>query len=233
MDVQGISWQERYHASGVFTLRCRIRDDQPGMLGKLTGAIGEAGAHIGSVNVAGVEVRHKLRDITVYCSDNEHLQQVLQSIENVDGIEVCHIQDDVMEIHRRGTIRTISTVPITNLSDLRMVYTPGVASICEKIKKDPGLAWEMTGLCDRVAIVTNGTAVLGLGHIGTLASLPVMEGKAAIFAEFAGISAFPILVDSLEVDEVVEDGVAYRGQFWCNTTGRYFGAELFLPSKNR
>jgi malate dehydrogenase (oxaloacetate-decarboxylating) len=85
-----------------------------------------------------------------------------------------------------------------------MVYTPGVASVCERIINSPDAAWEMTGLCDRVAIVTNGTAVLGLGNIGTLASLPVMEGKAAIFAEFANINAFPVLVDSQDVDIVVK-----------------------------
>ncbi|MCK4751969.1 MAG: NADP-dependent malic enzyme [Planctomycetes bacterium] len=93
---------------------------------------------------------------------------------------------------------------IKSLTDLRLVYTPGVASVCKEIENDAAAAWEWTGICDRVAIVTNGTAVLGLGDIGTLASLPVMEGKASIFAEFANISAFPMLIDTKDVDKFVE-----------------------------
>jgi malate dehydrogenase (oxaloacetate-decarboxylating) len=104
-------------------------------------------------------------------------------------------------------------MPIQTLSDLRMVYTPGVASVCTKIENEPETAWEWTGICDRVAIVTNGTAVLGLGDIGPLASLPVMEGKAAIFAEFTGISAVPVLIDSKDVDTIVETVALTAGSY--------------------
>lgn len=203
MDMKNTSWQERYHASEIFTLRCKVLD-KPGMLGKLITTIGQAGAHIGTINVAGLDSQYKLRDITIYCRDKEHLEAILDIANQCQGVEVINVKDDVMEIHRRGTIEVTSRVPITNLTDLRMLYAPGVASVCDRIKAQPDTAWEMTGLCDRVAIVTNGTAVLGLGNIGTLASLPVMEGKAAIFAEFARISAFPILVDSEDVDVIVE-----------------------------
>ncbi len=203
MDIENISWQERYHASEIFTLHCKLKDE-PGMLGKLITKIGMAGAHVGSINIYGVDSQHKLRDITVYCTDKVHLDDVLTAAHSVEGIEVTAVRDEVMEIHRRGTIQTVSRVPITNLTDLRMVYTPGVASVCQRIKADPQVAWEMTGICDRVAVVTNGTAVLGLGNIGTLPSLPVMEGKAAIFAELADISAVPILVESEDVETIVE-----------------------------
>jgi len=203
MDMKNTSWQERYHASEIFTLRCKVLD-KPGMLGKLITAVGQAGAHIGTVNVAGLDSQYKLRDITIYCRDKKHLNAILDIANQCQGVEVINVKDDVMEIHRRGTIAMVSRVPITNLTDLRMLYTPGVASVCDRIKTQPETAWDMTGLGDRVAIVTNGTAVLGLGNIGTLASLPVMEGKAAIFAEFANISAIPILVDSEDIDTVVE-----------------------------
>ena len=203
MDINKTSWQERYHASEIYTLRCVVLD-KPGMLGKLITAIGQTQAHVGTIQTAGIKSHSKIRDIQVYCSNKKHLEQLLGILKNIDGIEVLSVKDDVLEIHRRGTIKTISRVPITNLTDLRMIYTPGVASVCNKISENPDLAWELTGICDRVAIVTNGTAVLGLGNIGNVASLPVMEGKAAIFAKLANISAVPILVDSQDTDEIVE-----------------------------
>ena len=212
MDLKSTSWQERYHTSEIFTLRCKVLDE-PGMLGKLITAIGQAGAHIGTINVAGVDSRNKLRDITIFCRDKEHLKKILNTTNACEGIEVVNVKDNVLEIHRRGTIEMVSKVPITNLTDLRMLYTPGVASVCERIKIEPDVAWDMTGLCDRVAIVTNGTAVLGLGNIGTLASLPVMEGKAAIFAEFANISAIPILVDSEDPGTVVKTVIKIASSF--------------------
>jgi malate dehydrogenase (oxaloacetate-decarboxylating) len=212
LDPKNISWQERYHASMIFTLRCKVLD-KPGMLGKLITAIGQAGAQLGTINVVGLDSQYKLRDITVFCRDREHLQEILDTAHQFKGIKVIDIKDDVLEIHRRGTIRLASKTPINDLTDFRMLYTPGVATVCKKIIDAPDSAWNVTGLCDRVAIVTNGTAVLGLGNIGTLASLPVMEGKAAIFAEFANISAFPILVDSKDVDTIVDTVVNIASGF--------------------
>ena len=212
LDPKNISWQERYHASMIFTLRCKVLD-RPGMLGKLITAMGQAGAQLGTINVVGIDSQYKLRDITVFCRDREHLQDILDIAHQLKGIKVIDIKDDVLEIHRRGTIRLVSKTPIHDLTDFRMLYTPGVASVCKRIIDAPDSAWNVTGLCDRVAIVTNGTAVLGLGNIGTLASLPVMEGKAAIFAEFADISAFPILVDSKDVDTVVDTVVNISSGF--------------------
>lgn len=203
MNLQNTSWQERYHASDICTLRCKVYD-QPGMLGRLITAIGQTHAHVGTISTVGIQHQSKIRDIQVFCSGPDHLTELLGIIRNIEGIEVLNVRDEVLEIHRRGTIETKSRVPITNLTDLRMLYTPGVASVCKKIVTNPAIAWEFTGLCDRVAIVTNGTAVLGLGNIGTVASLPVMEGKAAIFAEFADISAVPVLIDSEDVEEIVQ-----------------------------
>jgi malate dehydrogenase (oxaloacetate-decarboxylating) len=203
MDINKTSWQERYRASEIYTLQCKI-SDKPGMLGKITTAIGKAQAHVGDITTVGIESHSKIRDIQVYCTSKKHLNEVTDQLNAIEGIEILSVKDNVLEIHRRGAIEMVSRVPITNLTDLRMIYTPGVASICTKIVEEPESAWELTGLCDRVAIVTDGTAVLGLGNIGILPSLPVMEGKAAIFAEFTGISAVPILIDSKDPDVIVE-----------------------------
>jgi malate dehydrogenase (oxaloacetate-decarboxylating) len=198
-----ISWQERYRASEIYTLRCTIID-KPGMLGKLITAVGQVPAHLGDITTIGIESHSKIRDVQVYCTDKAHLDRVVDKVKGIDGIEILSVRDDVLEIHRRGAIEMVSRIPINSLTCLRMVYTPGVASVCLKIAENPAVAWDYTGLCDRVAIVTDGTAVLGLGDIGVLPSLPVMEGKAAIFAEFAKVSAIPILVDSKKPDEIVE-----------------------------
>jgi len=203
MNMGGTSWQQRYHASEIFTLRCRIRDVS-GMLGKAITAIGQTGAHLGTLKVVGLDSRHKVRDITVYCSDQSHLGAILDILNQIEGVSVLEVKDDILEMHRRGAIETISRVEIKDLSGLQMLYTPGVAAVCHKIEADPEMAWTLTGLCDRVAIVTNGTALLGLGNKGPVVSLPVMEGKAAIFSEFARISAFPILIDSEDPDAIVE-----------------------------
>ena len=203
MDVNKISWQERYRAPEVYTIRCRIQD-KPGMLGKLLAAISQEKVNIGDINIVGVDGISKIRDVQVFCSNKKQLDGVVAAVNKVEGVEVLGVNDNVIDMHRRGVISMVSRVPIKSLTDLRMVYTPGVAFVCNEIVRNPESAWELTGLCDRVAIVTDGTAVLGLGNIGVVPSLPVMEGKAAIFAEFAGISAIPILVDSTKPDEIVE-----------------------------
>ena len=217
MFLQGTSWQERYGANEIYTLRCSM-DDESGMLGKITTIIGEGNGQIGGIELIEVSQQKQIRDIMVFCVSIEQITAISASVNAIDGVEVIEVRDDVLETHRRGTIDIVSKSPISSLTDLRMVYTPGVASVCELIEEKPKTAWDYTGICDRVAIVTNGTAVLGLGDIGTLASLPVMEGKAAIFAEFVGISAVPVLIDSKDSDEIVD--------IVCKTAGSYGAIQL-------
>ena len=212
VELKGTSWQQRYSTPEIYTLRCRI-SDKPGMFGEVSSAIGRVGAHIGAVGLVSLEEKYKIRDFTTYLADSEHLQKLLRAVEQIEGVEIINIRNDIIETHRRGAIEVVSRWPLKSLTDLRMVYTPGVASVCEEIGKDPKSAWELTGICDRVAIVTNGTAVLGLGDIGPLPSLPVMEGKAAIFAEFVDISAFPILIDAPDVDTFVDTVVRMASGF--------------------
>jgi len=212
VDLKGTSWQQRYSAPLIFTLRCKILD-RPGMFARLTSAIGQAGANLGQINLIGLDTDHKIRDITVYLKDKNQLNKLLELIKALDGINILSVRDDILETHRRGSIEVISTAKLKSLTDLRMVYTPGVASVCREVQNSPDAAWELTGICDRVAIVTNGTAVLGLGDIGPVPSLPVMEGKASILAEFVDISAFPILIDTRDADIFVDTVVRIASGF--------------------
>jgi len=203
VELKGTSWQQRYSAAGIFTLRCKILD-KPGMFAKLSNCLGQVDANLGEVSLLGLEEDHKIRDITVLVKNNEQLDKLLGLIKGVDGIELLGVVDDTLETHRRGSIDVVSRSRLRSLTDLRMVYTPGVALVCQEIEKNADAAWEYTGICDRIAIVTNGTAVLGLCDIGVVPSLPVMEGKASILAEFVKVSAFPILIDTKDVDDFVD-----------------------------
>jgi len=212
VEIKGSSWQQRYSATAVFTLRCKILDE-PTMLGRLTTAIGQADAHLGQIELIDLEANHKVRDITVYLEDKASLDNLLESASALDGVDVLNVRDEILETHRRGSIEIVSTSRLKSLTDLRMVYTPGVASVCQEVQKSKDAAWNFTGICDRIAIVTNGTAVLGLGDIGPLASLPVMEGKASILAEFVDVSGFPILIDTKDPDVFVETVVRIASGF--------------------
>jgi len=212
IELKGTSWQQRYGASQIFTLRCRIFD-KPGMLGELCSVIGGTGANIGPIEHVGAEEDGIVSDITVYLGDMKQLDGVLAAIKALDGVDVVEAFDDILEIHRRGSVEMVSRVPIRSQTDLRMLYTPGVAQVCKVVEKKPESAWEWTGICDRIAIVTNGTAILGLGDIGPLAGLPVMEGKAAIFAEFVGISGVPILIETKDADVFIDTVVRIASGF--------------------
>jgi len=205
-------WQG-YTAGALFTLRCRLCDND-GVSQRLCDCIGRAGGRVGGVVFVKRLEDYIVQDFTVSVSDKNELERLLDSIKQFKEMkEVISVRDEILEIHRRGSIEMVSRVPLKSISDLRMVYTPGVAQVCRRVEDERDSAWEWTGICDRVAIVTNGTAVLGLGDIGPLPSLPVMEGKAAIFAEFAGISGVPILVDSQDVRTFIETVVRISDGF--------------------
>ena len=197
------SWQERFNAKFIVTARVRLLD-QPGTLASVLHAVAEAGAMVGDTRIVGADAQHKIRDIQLFVVDRQRLDATTAAIASVHGAELLRVTDEVLEIHRRGAIETRSSVPLDTMSDLRMVYTPGVASVCELIAEKPDEAWTYTTRCRRIALVTNGTAVLGLGDIGPLASLPVMEGKAAILAHFVDVSCDPILVDAASPDQIVD-----------------------------
>jgi malate dehydrogenase (oxaloacetate-decarboxylating) len=202
-DAASTNWLERYHAALMMTIRVRMLD-KPGTLAHVLEAIAGARSPLGDIKTVGATSRTKTRDIQIYSVDREHLSRALAAIETVPNAEVLHVTDEVLEIHCGGTIETTATVPLDSIQDLRMVYTPGVASVCSIIEADPGSAWTYTAKGNKIAIATNGTAVLGLGDIGALAGLPVMEGKAAILAHYVGVSAEPMLIDEKDPGKIID-----------------------------
>ena len=192
------------HVSASFSATIRVRlADAPGAFGRLASAIGEAGGSLGAIDLVRVEKGIKIRDVTVDASDSEHLERIVESVRRVEGIEVEHVSDRTFLMHLGGKIEMQSKVPIRTRDDLSMIYTPGVARVSMQIARNPDDARRLTIKRNTVAVVTDGSAVLGLGNIGPAAALPVMEGKAALFKRFAGIDAWPICLDTQDVDEIV------------------------------
>src|SRR5256886_3854163 len=189
-------------ASHSLTIRLEIQN-QPGMLGKVTSAIGKAGGDIGAIDL--VEVRKKTitRDLTFKASDERHGQQVVERLKAIEGIKVVHVSDRTFLMHLGGKIEIKGKIPVKTRDDLSMAYTPGVARVCMAIHHDPEKAYTLTVKQNSVAVVTDGTAVLGLGDIGPNGAQPVMEGKALIFKEFAGVDAWPLCLATKDVDEIV------------------------------
>ena len=179
-------------------------ENVPGVLGSLATAIGGAGANIGNIQTMHISQNHVLRDIDVYVEDESHLMEVLKAIAGIHGVKVVETRDEVMDLHQGGKIQIISRHPVDSVAMLRKIYTPGVAEVCRAIVDDPILARRFTSIGNTVAIVTDGTAVLGLGNIGLPPSMPVMEGKAALLQQFAGVNGAPLLVNASSVDDFVD-----------------------------
>ena len=189
-------------ASYSQTVRLEIRN-QPGMLGKVTSAIGKAGGDIGAIDLVEVGKTTMTRDITFKARDDRHGQQVVDRIKAVSGVRVVNVSDRTFLMHLGGKIEVRGKMPVKTRDDLSMPYTPGVARVCMAIHHDPEKAYTLTIKQNTVAVVTDGSAVLGLGDIGPSGAQPVMEGKALIFKEFAGVDAFPLCLATKDVDEIV------------------------------
>src|SRR6185503_15223668 len=166
-------------------------------------AIGRAGGDIGAIDIVNVGNNYIIRDITVSSISSTHGEQIVEAVKDVDGVELLQVSDPTFLMHLGGKIEVVSKVPLKTRADLSMAYTPGVARICDAIAKEPDKVFTLTIKKNTVAIVTDGTAVLGLGDIGPAAALPVMEGKAMLFKEFAGVDAFPICLNTKDPDEIV------------------------------
>jgi malate dehydrogenase (oxaloacetate-decarboxylating) len=190
--------------SAQFSLTLRVEIDRVlGQLGRVTSAIGDAGGQIGAVDII-EQLEHKtVRELIVDAVDLEHGNAIVEAVNAVPGASVLEIADRTFELHRGGKIYTGMGAPIRNRDDLSMAYTPGVARVCLEIERDRDKAWEYTIKKNSVAVVSDGTAVLGLGDIGPEAAMPVMEGKAVLFKEFADVDAFPICLSTKDPDEIV------------------------------
>jgi len=192
----------RPSASFSATIRVRIAN-RPGAFALLASAIGDTGGLLGAIDLVRVEKTTKLRDVTVLADDDVHLERIVEAVRALDGIEVVSVSDRTFLAHLGGKIEIAPRLPLKTRDDLSMAYTPGVARVSRAIAADPEAVWNLTIKRNTVAVVTDGTAVLGLGDIGPQAALPVMEGKALLFKEFAGVDAFPICLDTTDVDEIV------------------------------
>ncbi|MBK9216549.1 MAG: NAD-dependent malic enzyme [Chloracidobacterium sp.] len=191
------------NASYSLTLRVRI-ENQPGKLGEITTAIGNAGGDIEGIDIVSVGKDFLIRDITVNAASETHDKEIVSAIEDIDGVEVVNVSDRTFLMHLGGKIEIVSKMPLKTRSDLSMAYTPGVARICEAIHKDREKRFNLTIKKNTVAVVSDGTAVLGLGDIGPAAAMPVMEGKCQLFKEFGGVDAFPICLNTKDPHEIVQ-----------------------------
>ena len=196
----------------VRTVRVR-NEHEKGTLGRLLIAVAEAGGDLGEIHLIQETFQSTVRDITIYVEDEIQLAKVLAAMAGNLGTRILAVRDEVLELHQKGKIAIRSRFAIDSLATLRRVYTPGVAEVCLKIAEDPSLARQYTAICHLVAIITDGTAVLGLGDIGPLASMPVMEGKAMLMETLVGLSGVPILLNTKDPDAIVETVAAIAPTF--------------------
>ncbi len=191
------------NASYSLTLRVKIHN-QPGKLGEITTAIGKANGDIEAVDIVSVGKDFLIRDITVNAASEQHDEEIIRAVSNIDGVEVANVSDRTFLMHLGGKIETVSKMPLKTRSDLSMAYTPGVARVCTAIARDPEKVFNLTIKKNTVAVISDGTAVLGLGDIGPAAAMPVMEGKCQLFKEFGGVDAFPICLNTKDPHEIIE-----------------------------
>jgi malate dehydrogenase (oxaloacetate-decarboxylating) len=192
------------HYSASFSLVMRVRlDDRPGSFADLARAIADAGGLLDAIDLVRIEPGSKIRDVSVLATDGAHADAIVRAARAVPGIEIENVSDRTFLMHLGGKIHMNSNAPVKTRDDLSMAYTPGVARVCEAIAADPERVWNLTIKRNTVAVVTDGSAVLGLGDIGPEAAMPVMEGKALLFKEFGGIDAWPICLNTRDPDAIV------------------------------
>ena len=194
------------------TLRVR-NEHRPGVFGRLATAIGSVGTNLGDIRTVWVGPEHIVRDLDILVADAEMLDAAVEAVRETEDISLLEVIDDVHEFHIDGKLEIRATHPVRTIHDLRRVYTPGVAEVVRTIARDPRESYVFTMRGKTVAIVTNGTRVLGLGNVGPVAALPVMEGKAALLHQFVGVSAMPIVLDTREPQEIVETVMRFAPGF--------------------
>jgi len=194
-----MAWEQKL----MRTVRCRNSLER-GTLARLLTAISLEGGSVGDIRIIKEGLHTIVRDITIFTDSRPQMERVIAAMETNPGTRVLEVRDEVLELHQKGKIAIRSRYKIDSLATLRRVYTPGVAEVCLQIAHDPSLARRYTVTSHLVAIVTDGTAILGLGDIGPLAGMPVMEGKAMLMETLVGLSGVPILLNTTDPDEIVQ-----------------------------
>lgn len=185
------------------TLRLKL-PNQAGMLAKVAQAIAESGGNLGDMTLISRSRKLLVRDINVDAASEDHADTIVAAVRAIQEIEIVEISDRTFKLHEGGKISVESKLSLKNQEDLAMAYTPGVGRVCMEIAQHPERVYDLTIKGNTIAIVTDGSAVLGLGNLGPAGALPVMEGKALLFKEFAGLDAFPVCLDTQDTDEIVE-----------------------------
>jgi malate dehydrogenase (oxaloacetate-decarboxylating) len=186
------------------TLRVEMESGSPGLLGQLATAINGVGGDIGAVDIISAGHDRIVRELVVNAADQEQADQIVAAAQGLDGIRVLSSYDRTFRLHHGGKIEMATRIPLKSRDDLQIAYMPGVARVCRAIAEDPSKVFEYTLKRNMVAVITNGTAVLGLGDIGAAAGMPVMEGKAMLFKEFGQVDSYPICVDSKDAQELID-----------------------------
>ena len=190
-------------AGNSIILRVKL-SHSPGVLGRLTAAIGDAGGNIGAIDIVSAEREFLVRDITVDTSGSKHADVVVAQVRSVDGTQLLRVTDRTFLLHQEGKIAVTSKIPLKTRDDLSMAYTPGVARVCKAIFEKPESAYNLTIKSNSVAVASDRSAELGLGNLGPLAAMPVMEGKAMLFKAFANVDAYPICLETQDPDRIIE-----------------------------
>ncbi|AGY57735.1 NAD-dependent malic enzyme [Gloeobacter kilaueensis] len=195
----------RLTPNSSYSLILRIHlPNEPGMLARAIDAIALAGGNIGAIEMVAQERAFLVRDIVVDAASEEHAHAIVEQVRAVPELKLLLAEDRTFHLHQGGKIAIVGKTPLKSKSDLAMAYTPGVGRICLAIADEPERVYELTIKRNTVAVVTDGSAVLGLGNIGPAGALPVMEGKALLFKEFANLDAFPVCLGTQDVDAIVE-----------------------------
>ena len=191
-----------HNPSNSVIVRLRLFNEV-GVLNRVTQKISDLGGNIGAIDIVRPEPDALIRDITIFTHNPEHGEKLVEGLKEIEDVEFISFSDRTFLAHLQGKIEINNRLPLSTRDDLSIAYTPGVARVCTEIHKNPENAYKLTIKGNTVAVVTDGTAVLGLGDIGPKAAMPVMEGKAMLFKQFADIDAWPICLDTTDTEEII------------------------------
>ena len=192
-----------YGGANSITVRLEYINSK-GMLAKILKKISDVNGDMAGIDVISIKGNNIVRDLTINAVDSNHEEEILETLRKIKNVKVLNVSDQTFLMHLGGKIEIRSKEKITNRDQMSRAYTPGVAKNSEKIKKDKSSVWALTSKSHTVAIVTDGSAVLGLGDIGPEAALPVMEGKAVILKEFGGVDSWPICLNTKDTEEIIK-----------------------------